>query len=57
MKRCHFEEQLITASKQHQAGAKVNDICREFGVSKGIFHNWRKKYAGFRVNETKRLRE
>jgi putative transposase len=39
------------------AGAKVEDICRELGISNGTFYNWRSKYAGLEVNEAKRLRE
>jgi len=40
-----------------QTGAKVNDICREMGISSGKFHNWRSNYAGQEVNEAKRLKE
>ncbi len=37
--------------------SKVDDICREMGISTGTFYNWRSKYAGLEVNEAKRLRE
>lgn len=55
-KRCS-EEQVIRATKQHEAGAKVGDLCRDLGVSTGTFDNWRSKYAGLEINEAKRLRE
>lgn len=51
MKKRYTEEQIIRAIKQHEAGAKVDDICRDMGVSKGTFYNWRSKYAGLEVNE------
>ena len=50
-------EQIIRAIKQHEAGAKVEDICREMGISSGTFYNWRSKYVGLEVNEAKRLKE
>ncbi len=57
MKKRYTEEQIIKAIKQHEAGAKVDDICREMGISTGTFYNWRSKYAGLEVNEAKRLRK
>lgn len=57
MKKCYSEEQIIKAIKQHEAGAKVDDICRDMGISPGTFYNWRSKYAGMEVNEAKRLKE
>ena len=35
MKKRYTEEQIIKAIKQHEAGAKVDDICRDMGVSVG----------------------
>lgn len=57
MKKRYTEEQIIKAIKQHEAGVKVEDICREMGISNGTFYNWRSKYAGLKVNEAKRLNE
>ena len=57
MKKRYSEEQIIKAIKQHEAGAKVPDICRELGISEGTFYNWRSKYAGMEVNEAKRMKE
>ena len=57
MKKRYSEEQIIKAIKRHEAGAKVDDLCRDLGISTGTFYNWRSKYAGLEVNEAKRLRE
>ena len=57
MKKRYTNEQIITAIKEHEAGAKVDDICRDLGISNGTFYNWRSKFAGMEVNEAKRLRE
>ena len=39
MKKCYSEEQIIKAIKQHEAGRKVEDICRELGTSNGMVYN------------------
>lgn len=57
MKKRYTDEQIIKAIKEHEAGAKVDDICRDLGISNGTFYNWRSKFAGLEVNEAKRLRE
>jgi putative transposase len=57
MKKRYSEEQIIKAIKEHEAGAKVDDICRQLGISSGTFYNWRSKYADLEVNEAKRLQE
>ena len=35
MKKRFSEEQIIKAIKQHEAGTKVEDICRQLGISNG----------------------
>jgi len=57
MKKRYTEEQMIKAIKQNEAGSKVDDICRDLGISSATFYNWRSKFAGLEVNEAKRLRE
>jgi putative transposase len=58
MKRKRFsEEKIIGVLKEHEAGAKVDDICRRHGISSATFYTWRKKYGGMDASEAKRLRE
>ena len=57
MKKRYTDEQIIKAIKKHEAGTKVEDICRDLGISNGTLYNWRSKFAGLEVNEAKRLRE
>ena len=40
MKKRYSEEQIIKAIKQNEAGAKVDDICRDLGISSAPFYNW-----------------
>lgn len=57
MKRRRFtEEQIIGVLKEAEAGKKVEEVCREQGVSKVTFYEWRKKYSGMTVSDAKRLK-
>ena len=33
MKKRYSEDQIIKAIKEHEAGVKVDDICRDMGIS------------------------
>jgi putative transposase len=57
MKKRYTDEQIIKAIKKHEAGSKVEDICRDLGISNVTFYNWRSKFAGLEVNEAKRVCE
>lgn len=58
MKKSRFSEsQIVNAIKQHESGRKTEEICREFGISKATFYQWRKKYAGMDSLQLKRLKE
>lgn len=52
----HSEEQIIGILKEADAGVKVSELCRKYGVSDATFYKWRSKYSGLEVNEAKRLR-
>ena len=58
MKKTKFtEEQILKVLKEHESGKKVQDLCREHGISDATFYNWKNKYGGMELNELKRLRE
>lgn len=58
MKRTRFtESQIIKAIKENEQGRKAEEVCRELGIHKGTFYNWRRKYAGLDVSQLKELRE
>lgn len=57
MKRSRFtEERIIGVLKEHEAGGKVEDLCRRHGISQATFYAWRKKYGGLEVSEARRLK-
>jgi len=54
---CHYEKvcaasakfteaQIAFALRQSETGTRVEEICRQLGVSQATFFNWRKKYGG-----------
>ena len=52
----HSEEEIVGVVKQLEAGRAVKDVAREMGVTDQTLYNWRSKYGGMEVSETKRLR-
>ena len=52
----YTEEQIITVLKEGEAGAKVSDLCRKYGMSDVTYYNWKSKYAGMSVSDVKRLK-
>lgn len=50
------EEQIIGVLKEHEAGAKVADLCRKHGMSDATFYAWKSKFGGLEVSEAKRLK-
>ncbi len=53
----YTEEQIIRILKEHEAGAKVQDLVREHGMSEQSFYRWKSKYGGMEVSEAKRLKD
>jgi putative transposase len=52
----YTEEQIIAVLREGEAGAKVADLCRKYGMSEATYYNWKAKYAGMTVNDLKRLK-
>ena len=52
----HSEAQIIAALKQVEAGRAVEDLAREYGVSKHTIYAWKQKYGGMEMAEAQELR-
>ena len=57
MKKARFNEaQIIGVLKEAEAGMKVAEICRKYGISEATYYNWKTKYSGMTVSEAQRLK-
>ena len=52
----YTEEQIITVLREGEAGTKVADLCRKYGISDASYYNWKAKYAGMTVSDLRRLK-
>jgi putative transposase len=57
MKKVRFtESQIVKILKDYESGIDAQVLCREHGISKATFYNWRKKYSGMDTSELQRLK-
>jgi len=57
MKGSRFsEEQIIAILREHDAGAKTEEVCRRHGISSATFYKWKSKYGGLEVSDARRLK-
>ena len=57
MKGSRFsEEQIIGVLREHEAGAKTEEVCRLHGISSATVYKWKSKYGGLEVSEARRLK-
>ena len=58
MKKSKFSEsQIAGALKQHEAGKKAEDICRELNINRNTFYNWKKKFGGMDTEMLRKYKE
>ena len=46
----YTEAQIVGMLREHEAGKKIGDICREHGISQPTFYNWKSKNGGLDAN-------
>jgi hypothetical protein len=52
MKGTRFsEEQIIGVLREHEAGARTEEVRRRHGISSATFYKWKAKYGGLEVSE------
>ncbi len=58
MKKSNFtESQISVVLKEHAAGKKAADICRELGISQNTFYLWKRKYDGMDAEMLRKYKE
>jgi len=56
VRKKYTEEQIISVLKEAEAGAKLPDLCRKYGMSDATYYNWKAKYSRMTANDLKRLK-
>ena len=58
MKKKRFtEEQIAFALRQAETGTPVAEVIRKMGISEQTLYRWKKRYAGMRVAELRRMKQ
>ena len=56
MKKRFSEEQIVGVLKEADAGLKVVELCRKYGISGATYYNWKAKFGGMMVSDVRRLK-
>lgn len=56
MKKRFSEEQIVGVLKEADAGLKVAELCRKYGISEATYYNWKAKFGGMTVSDVQRLK-
>ena len=58
MKQSKFTaEQILAIVKEGEAGRKVADLCRAYGIAEQTYYRWKAKYGGMELSELQRLKQ
>ena len=50
-------EQIIKVLAEADAGIKIGELCRKYGVSEATYYNWKAKFGGLSLSEVRRLKD
>lgn len=58
MKKSRFSPtQIANILKEFDQGKSVEEISREYGISRAAFYKWRQRYGGMDASELKKVKQ
>jgi putative transposase len=52
------ESQIVKILDEAKSGERsIDDLCRQYGISRSTYYSWRDKYAGMTVSDIKKLKQ
>ncbi len=58
MRRSRFgDEQILAIVREGEAGRRVADLVRAYGVTEKTYYRWKGQYSGLEPSELQRLRQ
>jgi transposase-like protein len=59
-RKLHTPEQIVKRLREADAalasGGKVEQVCRQLGISDATYYNWRKQYGRMKLDQVKQLK-
>jgi len=59
-RRLHTPEQIVQklrdADAKVAAGASVEQVCKDMGISDATYYNWRRQYGRMKLDQVKQLK-
>lgn len=57
MRKRFTQSQIYQVLKEGEVCADVRELCRQHGISRNTYYNWKNRYGGMTLSEAQQKRE